>query len=138
MTETVTVALKHPSGLMLRVFDIEEGTEPVMGGGSRPVKIATQRGEMIKINGTPVNGDTHLNGGFALTHNVPKDFWDLWLKQNEGAEIIKQGLIFSYAAPAKAGDAATERAELKSGLERLDPENLPKVGRHKIETAKAA
>lgn len=37
---SVTVGCKLPHGLTMRVFDMVETQEPVMGGGFRAVKVA--------------------------------------------------------------------------------------------------
>lgn len=130
--ETVTVACKLPNGIKLRIFDMVKKDMPVMGGGMREVP------EAVEVQGQSfiINGNTHpqnaaprclIVGGFALTSNVPKELWDRWLEQNKESDIVRNGLIFAHAKDqdASARAQAKERAALRSGLERLDPEHLP-------------
>ena len=73
----VTVACKHPSGLLLRLFKMEDGFEPVMGGGTRKIKVPVQYGDAVHINGNrkPRNAGENtptqeIAGGYGLTHGV--------------------------------------------------------------------
>lgn len=136
MTGTVSVACKIPMGLRLRVFDMIDGSEPVMGGGSRAVKIAQQRPGYVDIAGNSVamGEQKPLSGGYMLTHNVDADFWTQWLEQNKESRLVTEHLIFALPQN-KAADAAKEKREIKSGMERLDPDNLPKLGKQKVTTA---
>jgi hypothetical protein len=123
MAGTVTVGCKLPHGLELRVFEMEERDEAVIGGGTRVVKVARSAGTSVQINGNAVpHGQAprhQIVGGFAITSGVDADFWAKWLEQNKDSAIVKSGLIF---AAAKAEDIKTEgcnRAKIKSGLEPL-------------------
>jgi hypothetical protein len=128
--ETVTVACKIPNGLVMRLFEMVPGTEPVMGGGSREVKVSRQKGPTITLNGPSVRfGDIppfSIVGGYALTPNVPADFFEEWKKQNSEQMFIKNNLIFAHGKTETASDRAREQNDVKSGLERIDPEKLPK------------
>lgn len=140
MAGSVTVALKHPNGLSLRVHEEFTMTEPVMGGGSRDVKAWRPKGEPIEIKG---NSAAHgvplvLHGGYALTTNVDADVWAAWLEQNKDTDLVKKGLIYAMPREDSAAGKGREMAEVRSGLERLDPANLPAIGLQKVETAKAA
>lgn len=126
---TVTVALKHPRGLILRLHKMVEVDEPVMGGGTRTVQRAMPVGEQIRINGySQPNAKVPpaaTAGAFALTHGVPKDFWEAWKEQNADHPYLLGGLLFASDKGAYAARKADEREELKSGLEPLNPEKLP-------------
>lgn len=130
--ETVTVACKLPSGLRLRVFDMVKVQEPVLGGGVRDVDRAQQTGEMVKINGynrpTPrkSSGLPTEEPTYALTYNVPKDFWDKWYEQNRGTKLVKERLIFAAKGAENTKAIERENERRRSGFEPLDPENLPK------------
>lgn len=130
MTNTVTVACKLPSGIILRVFQMVEHSEPVMGGGSKKVKVAHQMGKSVRIRGFAVPfGATPavpIVGGYGLTPNVDAEFFDLWLKQNADSEIVQNNLIFAHEKQADAAAQAAEQAEIRSGLEPIDPKRLPK------------
>lgn len=130
--ETVTVACKLPSGLQLRIFDMVTIQEPVLGGGVRDVKKAEQRGQMVRIQG--YNKPTPKKSGglpvgapeYALTHNVPKEFWDIWLEQHKDTKIVRERLIFAALKPENTKALERENERRTSGFEALDPDNLPK------------
>ena len=135
--ETVTVGCKLPHGLILRIFNMIEVDEPVMGGGSRKVPTARERAERVTINGCAhmqnKAPNAPISSGFALTHGVNKDFWDLWLTQNKDSDMVRNGLIFAQGKPADTEAEAKEKELVRSGLERLDPEKLP----GKLQTARS-
>ena len=141
-TETVTVACKYPAGLLLRVFRTEEVQEPVMGGGWKTVQRAVPNGEPVRVNGPARRLEEVLPwqvlGGYALTPGIPADFWAEWLRHNAESDIVKNGLIFAAPERDMAEGGARERASVKSGLEPLDPDNLPRVGKMKVERGVAA
>lgn len=130
MPGTVTVACKLPHGLILRIFDMAETQEPVMGGGSRTVKVARERPERAVLNGWshPQNrAPAHpIISGFALTHGIDKDLWDAWKAQNIENDIVKNHLVFAHEKDANVAAEAKEKRGVRSGLERLDPAKLPR------------
>ena len=129
--ETVTVGCKLPSGLKMRIFREVTRDIPVMGGGVKEAK------EFEPIPDAPsytLNGFSHeqktapehsIIGGAALTHGIPKDFWDAWMRQNRNSDLVRNGLIFGHVREQEARAEAKDKISLKSGLERLDPNNLP-------------
>jgi len=129
--ETVTVGCKLPNGLVLRVFNVVERQEPVMGGGTRTVKVCEPREETYTVHGWShaQNAAPHCTiiGGYALTEGIPKAYWDLWLSQNQKSAMVVNGLIFAQNTVASARDQAKDGKEVRSGLERLDPKKLPKA-----------
>lgn len=137
MASTVTVACKVPNGLILRVFDMVEGTEPILGGGSRPTKVARQRPETATIKGfsVPRGPDfdyekaPQLAGGFALTPGVDADLFELWLEQNKESQLVREGLIFAHEKTGSAVAEAKEKADLLCGLEPLNPDKDPRAPR---------
>lgn len=129
---TVAVASKMPFDFVLKLYDFAERSEPVLGGGSRMFKQAQERvGAQTFIaqgNSWAQNRGPHqqLVGGFAITHGIPKAFWDEWLEQNERADYVKNGMLFAHQEVNSTLAQAREYEKEKSGLERLDPSNLPK------------
>lgn len=129
--ETVTVACKLPSGLVMRLFQSHDIDYPMFGGGYKTVS------EWRQMEGAPtyeLNGFSHhlemapeyaIAGGYALTPGIPKDFWEMWLEQNQSADFVKNNLIFAAGSENSARAQAKEQREVKSGLERLDPKNPP-------------
>ena len=117
--ETVTVACKLPNGLILRVFDMRPQDEHVMGGGVRKSHVAVEREERVTLFGFshPQNAAPRcrIANGYALTPNVPKDFFDEWMKQNAKSDLVKNHLIYAHEEEASAIDYAKEHAELRSG-----------------------
>lgn len=135
-TATVTVACKHPPGFMLQLHAFFEASVPVSGGGARTEKMARPMGDPVRIAGpaTP-HGEAPraiIVGGYALTSGVPKEFWDKWLAQNEGAAVVKNHIIFAYDKEADTRADAKEHAKLRTGMEPIDPKAPPKIGRNKI------
>jgi hypothetical protein len=135
--ETVTVALKHPNGLLLRLHQPVEVNVPVLGGGTRTEKQYHPTGDVVRLNGNAHPQDKAPSSpqveGFALTV-VPKDFWDAWRAQNADHPMIKSGLLIAHEKEANTNAEARAKKDLKSGLERLDPEHLPR-GLQKAEVA---
>ena len=127
---TVTVACKLPHGLILRVFDTRERPVPVLGGGTRMEVEAIPQSKTYKLNGVATFAKeapkAPMSSGFALTHGIPKDFWDRWLEQNKELDAVENGLIFAHEKESMTAGEAKEKVTLKSGLEPLDPKNLPR------------
>lgn len=130
--DTVTVSLKHPHGLILRLYDMVETPEAVMGGGTRTVKQARFNGRQITINGYSQKNSSvplpHMAGAFAMTPDVPKDFWDEWVKQNHDHPYLQNNIMFASPSVNYATGKEREYAAVKSGLEPLDPDNLKVKG----------
>ena len=137
-TATVTVACKLPHGLICRIHKKDKRMVPVYGGGYKEEEFWSETGEEFILNGNayPQNEapKVPLAHGFALTYGVRKDWWDAWIMQNRLLPAVKNGLIFAHERQGKTEDEAKEKAGVKSGLERLDPKNLPPEFR-KIEMA---
>lgn len=130
MPGTVTVACKLPNGLRLRVSKMEERQELVMGGGTRTVQMAVRIGEPVIVAGNahPVHKapTSQIFGGYALTHGVDADFMALWMKQNAGHPAVVNHLIFVHDKASMVEGKAKEYTKQRSGLEPIDPDNLPK------------
>jgi len=138
----VTVACKLPLGIVLRVFEKTEVSEP-MPGGIRTVEQHMEVGggsTRVKINGNAAphgrSPSCMVIGGFALTPNVPAEIWEVWLEQNQDSDIVKHGLIFAYEKPSMAQGEAKEKKELKSGMERIKPDDDIRVPKRKLKTFK--
>ncbi|PVX61242.1 hypothetical protein [Paraburkholderia unamae] len=129
---TVTVASKSPFDITLKLYDLVEQNEPVLGGGFRTFKQFRERVGaptfMIQGNSWPQNKGPHqqIVGGYAITHGIPKAFWDEWLEQNENADYVKNKMIFAHTEAASVTSKAADQAEIRSNMERLDPSNLPR------------
>lgn len=134
MGDKVTVACKLPHGVRLRTFNMEKDREPVMGGGTREVKKAVWDGREFVIKGVAAPAGmapkARMMGGFALTPGVDKDFWEAWLAQNKESDMVKNGLIFAQTQGDRASlrDNVKDHVKQRSGLEPIDPNNLPVKG----------
>jgi len=125
-SKTVTVGCKMPGGLVLRLFQMNTEHEQVMGGGSREVKVARMKDEAVRINGcaVPIGGPQPKHmiiGGYGLTHGVDAEFFAEWMRQNAESKLVKNNMIFVASSRDAAESKAEEQAEIKSGLEPLDP-----------------
>ncbi len=118
----VTVACKLPMGLVLQLWEMHDTRENVSGNNSRMVKEARPVGEAVTVRGcsTPFGIQKPLVGGYALTPNVDKDFFDEWLRQNAEHPAVKNGMIFAHESRDKVEGTAMELKDRKSGLEPLD------------------
>jgi hypothetical protein len=140
MSTIVTVASKFPMPFTLRLYVNVKKHDLVMGGGTREYTIAQPvAGEKIYVvDGVSYHqnrGIKHnFESGFALTHNIPRDFWERWLEQNKDADYVVNGMIFANDENASAKSRARELESVKSGLERIDP---TKIHEHGLELAKA-
>lgn len=124
--ETVTVACKIPNGLRLRLYKEMIKSEVVVGGGVREVKqfFPDPNVKEVVLQGFShpqnVQPATAIIGGYALTYNVDKQFFDAWMAQNKDAPYVKQGLVFADVKDANVHAQAKEKASIVSGYERLN------------------
>ena len=81
-------------------------------------------------------------GGFGLTENIPADFWDQWLKENDqpGSSFWKmlhppngEPLLFAHSRHSFVVAQAGERAKTKSGTEALIPQTFDRSGKRTSE-----
>lgn len=106
-TKTVMVGCKLPNGLLCELGKLgDPGYRSVLLNGSN-----------AKLE--------DVAGGFGLTPNVSEDFIRAWLKKHAHFEMVKKALIFIHQDRASAVDYAKDNAELKTGLEPLDPDSPP-------------
>lgn len=108
MSDDIVVACKLPHGIYLDV--------------------GKQR---IQLNGVMQSGRVHApffmapSNAVGLT-KVPRDFWEAWVQEHQEFMPFKKGLIFASDKKKKVLDEASEKTSLKSGLERIDPNKMPK------------
>jgi hypothetical protein len=142
MPGTVSVACKIPSGLMLRVFAPEKFDVPVMAGGVKTMTRWRPTAWSQKLNGPArkigQDVDYQIVHGAGLTHGVDADQFAIWLDQNKDTEMVRLGLVFGQAKANDVIQQANEHRSEKTGLEAVDPNNLPAEFKRKIETAVAA
>lgn len=109
--EIIAVGCKLPHGIHLDIRKLGEQTERVTLKGTNSLQSgAIQRISMI--------------GGFAITENVPKDFFDKWMRDNATHPAVKNGLIFHHKQLASVVEMGNEReGDVRSGLDPIDPKN---------------
>ena len=136
MPGTVTVGCRLPAGLHLPIFRMQDIEEPLMNSaGVRKTKIAVPIGRItIKGTGRRVD-DPRVIYGAALTPDVDADTFAKWLEDNKDSDLVRKGLVFAHAKPAEVSVIARERENERSGLEPIDPANLPPEFKRKIEAA---
>ncbi|MGO7089484.1 hypothetical protein AB9E14_23700 [Rhizobium leguminosarum] len=130
MTQQITVACKLPHGLELRLFKMVKINEPTQGG-YRTVNRAEPVSNTITIKGYLEKYRIDLppaarGAEYALTHNVDKEFFDEWLKQNADHDAVKNKLIFASENLDTVTSMISENASRRNGLEPINPANLPK------------
>jgi hypothetical protein len=133
-TGYVTVGCKIPNGIILQLSTMEQSTEPVMGGGHRDVKIGRKVGERYVIKGPRLKlGEVPtfvMAGGYALTIGVvPEDFWNEWVRQNHDSDIVRNEFVIAHKSVDDVESHCANNAALRTGLEPMDPNNLPRSAR---------
>ncbi|NTI80447.1 hypothetical protein [Rhizobium rhizogenes] len=131
MTATVSVACKLPHGLELRVFDTIDSVESNAMGEIRAVKKAQPRGQAVTIRGylekqRPDQPMAARGSSYAITHGVDKEFFDAWLSQNKDHDAVRNKLIFASEKQDTVRGMTNEFKSTRSGLEPVDPNNLPR------------
>lgn len=74
-------------------------------------------GKAVTLNGA---NSARIVGGYGLTQ-VDKDFFEAWKKEFAQFPPLKHGLIFAQEKPASADSQAKEQADIRTGLEPIDP-----------------
>lgn len=127
---TVWIGCKLPKGLVLQCCEETSIDRPTFGGGIKSVKVFMRTGEQVRLKGYAVPFGKVPNytiiGDFGLTE-VKRSFWETWLAQNKNYGPVKAGLIFVQSEKSSAEAYANEHAELKCGLEPLNPLGDPRV-----------
>jgi hypothetical protein len=138
-TETVSVACKIPQGFDCTIHEKREFKQVTKGGMAvTEQSFPTELGFRLK---GPARGQNEgprvlTAGGFAITQGVDKALWDAWREQYKDHPAVKSGLIYSLGSSNKTIDAAKERKGMKTGLERLNPHDMPKIDPNfKVKTA---
>lgn len=130
-TETVTVACKYPPGLILRIHEETKKRERVLGVMVEET-VFVPRSQQYVVRGPVVNVGAYRNagqlpegniGGYALTHGIPRDFWEQWLRENEHSAMVVNRLIFASTDMDRAASQAREQASIRSGLEPIPPDD---------------
>lgn len=128
-SDTVVVACKMPNGIVLQNTHMEPYREAVPGG-FRESKRAIREPETYVLNGSALKPEIIQSGdlpyavvhGAALTHGVPREFWERWLHANAGSDLVKRHVVFAHKSEASVRAMAKEFSGSKTGLEPIDPD----------------
>jgi hypothetical protein len=137
---TVTVAVKSPHGILLRVFRPQGVREPLPGGGYRDVtqhfEVPNTRHELFgwahekgKQPRVPVVLGADGISGYAMNHDVPADIWNAWLEQNHESDLVRNGLIFAYAKEGDARAHARDGENVWDGLHPMQVDEFDDAGK---------
>lgn len=108
-TTTVLVGCKLPAGVLMELG--KRGTTSYWS---------------LKLNGLNDVGRDDALGGFAITKGVPAEAFERWHNKMMDRSMFRNGLIFSVADMDSARDFARTLEKQRSGMERIDPKNMPK------------
>lgn len=132
-SNVVTVGCKLPAGIYMQGYKMEKTQEPILGGGFRDVPIAVPHGPRVKINGNAApQGSVPqglTEGGYVLTHNVPKETADAWMAANKDSDMVRNKLIIVNEKPESVAAQSRNNHSVLSGLERLNVGSKSEQGR---------
>ena len=122
---TVTVACNHVNGLKLKLYNMEDSEEPVLGGGMRVRKVEVETGDFVVIRGPRFSAENQQRGpksyGYVLTPGVSAAFMKKWMEDNRSTQLVVNKVIMVHANSDLAKDAAKDNRDRKSGLEPIIP-----------------
>ena len=134
--EVVTVACKLPAGLIIDVreppviMNTPHGEALISGRVLKSVKLngsAAQR--RMESNGQVLGEHPMVAGGYGLTENVSKDFFDKWLAENRDYPPVAAGAVFALPKIESVRSKAKEQgSDIKSGFEPLDRKAIKEMG----------
>lgn len=144
--QTVSVACKFPGGLIIRAFRYEEISEPTATGWhQRKIAIEVARHTLRGPNASLARGEPNptgihpsliVSGGYSVTAGVPADLWHAFLNDNKDSDLIRNRIVFALDSDDRARDAGKEHAEVRSGMEPVDPASADairrRVGRERL------
>jgi hypothetical protein len=132
--DTVTVACKLPTGLIAtlceeaHIMETPQGKTAIAGAVKEEVFFRGPGLQRRMESGGQVLGEHPLvAGGFGLTPNVSKAFWDQWAIENKNYAPFKNGFIFALAGDGAKREAINRR-DHKSGFEPINPPRADKDG----------
>lgn len=120
-----------PAGIILEVTHAKP--EPDAAADKRIPRANPFEGQRYEIPGTNAVAKEqdrliHVAGKtpFGVGTRVPADFWDYWLKHHEDTIFVKNGLVSAFPTEDAANSEAKSRKGEKSGIDQLDPKDMPK------------
>lgn len=104
----ITVGCKLPHGIHLDIRTAGEAVQRVTLKGTNSLTA----GAIIRPS---------MIGGYAITENVPKEFFEHWMEKHKEHPAVKNNLIFAHIQVASVKDMAEERNEISNGLDPINP-----------------
>lgn len=128
-TGFVTVACKIPQGLILQLCQRTTYFEDTPSGTRERVRF-DKCGKRYVARGTSYPNNPPAGyaprpimiGGYALTQNIPADFWEEWQEQNRASAFIENHMLFAFPSLADVRSAALEHKDVVSGFEPIIPD----------------
>ena len=125
---TVTVACKiYFPWIDLQLCEKKQVMENTQTG-PREVTQYEKTGPIVRIRGLAYPNGVAPDGfperpqiiaGYALTRDVPRAFWEEWVKQNEKAPMVANHLIFAFENHEDIKAKGREHEKTFSGIEPL-------------------
>lgn len=132
--DTLTVACKLPTGLIATLcepatlMETPAGKTAIAGAVKAEMMFRGPGAQRRMESGGQTLGEHPLVvGGFGLTPEVPKAFWDAWVIENKDYAPLKNGFIFALGGDGARKEAMNRRTQL-SGFEPINPPTAKKDG----------
>lgn len=109
--DVISVGCKLPHGMHLDIRDAEQ-----------PIQRVTLKGINSLTAGAIIR--PALREGFAITENVPKQFFEEWMRTHRNHPAVKNNLIFAHTQIESVRDMGEEFKDELNGFEPIDP-NAP-------------
>lgn len=141
----MTVACKIPNGLVLQLCRKTTYLEDTPSGTRERARY-DKVGERHVVAGPAYpNGPVPrgfppkpmIVGGYALTPNIPRDFFEEWMHQNKDAPFVVNKMIYGYATLDEAREVSKDNRKTLSGFEPLAQAEADKDGNMTIKDPRA-
>lgn len=124
--EYVTIYSKLQQNLVLQLCQFETVDESVIGG-KREIKVGRKFGETYVIRGVAEYRGLDRNNwtppllvhGYAVTRNIPRDFWEKWCAQNHDNDALNAGFLIAVTNDADGAAQTREHEGQATGHEPL-------------------
>jgi hypothetical protein len=83
----------------------------------------TKHGELRKRVTLSGTNSSRVIGGYGITENVSKEFFDKWMSDHQDLPAVKNGLIFAHGQMASVEAKAKEKAGVVNKFEPINPAN---------------
>ena len=125
---TVIVASKIPHDIIVQLYQpCKRQVQGRFGPHEESFRVPTGKQYLIRGTSRPVGAipkgypaAPDMEEGYALTSNIPADFWEQWIYDNRDTDMVRNRVIFAVGDRASAKDIARENTKVRSGLDPLD------------------